>query len=147
MKITDSTVIKNGEQELIDAIIGDLDWGVMEEIFKKDHRLEIGEDVEYKSGDIIVYDNQVAYRLEFDVKVNLSIIVDREGNWLSLKSSQDFNEEEECKEDEERLSVEHDEESFPEQDLTIPPEEGMQERISRVASTAGDMIREMGDEI
>ena len=49
MKITDIEVIRNGEQELIDSINGDLDWESMDEIFRKTHRLEFGEDVEYKN--------------------------------------------------------------------------------------------------
>ena len=41
------------------------------------------EDVEYKSGDIIVHNNQIAYQLRFDVKVTLSVLLDREGNCIS----------------------------------------------------------------
>ena len=84
MKITNDEVIKTGEQELIDSINGELDWDVMEDIFKKQHQLEIGEDVEYRSGDLVVHENQVAYQLEFDVKVKLSILVDRDGNYLAF---------------------------------------------------------------
>jgi len=87
MKITDDEIIRNGEQDLIDAINGDLDWEVMEEIFQKEHSLAFGEDVEYKKGDIIVHDNQVAYRLEFDVKVNLSILLDRQGSFIAFTAN------------------------------------------------------------
>lgn len=87
MKITNYDVIKSGERELIDAITGDLDWGAIEEIIKEEHKLEIDENVEYKKGDIVVYNDQVAYKLEFDVKVVLSVLLDREGNYLSVTSS------------------------------------------------------------
>ncbi len=53
MKITDYEIIQNGEQELIDSINGDLDWEVMEDIFRKEHKLDFGEDVEYKRGDLV----------------------------------------------------------------------------------------------
>ncbi|MBU3946700.1 MAG: hypothetical protein KJ882_06500 [Proteobacteria bacterium] len=86
MKIIDGEVIRNGEQDLIDSINGDLDWGNVEEIFKQQHHMKIGDDVEYKHGDIVVYNDQVAYRLEFDVKVNFTVILDREGNCLSVKT-------------------------------------------------------------
>ena len=33
MKITDENDIKNGEKELIDTIIGELDWSAIEKIF------------------------------------------------------------------------------------------------------------------
>ena len=91
MKITDSEVIKSGEKELIDALTADLDWGAIEEIFRKEHRLGIEEDVEYRKGDIVIHDNQVAYELEFEVKVTLSVLLDREGNYISLTSSGDLD--------------------------------------------------------
>ena len=93
MKITNDEVIKTGEQELIDSINGELDWEVMEDIFKKQHQLEIGEDVEYRSGDLVVHANQVAYQLEFDVKVKLSILVDRDGNYLAFTNDSASEEE------------------------------------------------------
>lgn len=87
MKITDHEVIKTSEQELIDAITADLDWGAIEEVIRKKHNLEIEEDVEYKKGDIVVYNDQVAYKLEFNVNVILSVLLDREGNYISIASS------------------------------------------------------------
>ena len=89
MKITKADVIKGGERELIDSITADLDWSVMEEIFKKYHNLTIEEEVEYKQGDLVVHENRVAYKLDFDIKVRLSIVIDREGNYLSITHSGD----------------------------------------------------------
>jgi hypothetical protein len=88
MKITNADVIKSGEKDLIDSITADLDWGAIEEIFLTEHNLGIDEDIEYKKGDIIAHDNQVAYKLEFTVKVNLSILINRDGEYLSVKISE-----------------------------------------------------------
>jgi len=87
MKITDVEVIKNGEQDLIDGITADLDWTVLEKIFEGRHQLGLGEDVTYKKGDIVVHDNQIAYLLEFDITVPISIILDRSGNCLKIQST------------------------------------------------------------
>lgn len=87
MKITNADVIKSGEKDLIDSITADLDWGAIENIFLTEHNLGIDEDIEYKKGDIISYNNQVAYKLEFTVKVNLSVLINREGEYLSVKIS------------------------------------------------------------
>jgi hypothetical protein len=97
MKITNADIIKNGERDLIDAITADLDWGAIEEIFLKEHNLGIEEDIEYKSGDIIAIEDQIAYKLEFEVKVKLSIILDRNGDYISvaIKGKHDDNESEE----------------------------------------------------
>lgn len=85
MKITNAEVIKIGEKDLIDSITADLDWGAIESIFLTEHNLGIDEDIEYKKGDIISYNNQVAYKLEFAVKVNLSVLINRDGEYLSVK--------------------------------------------------------------
>ncbi|NLA73891.1 MAG: hypothetical protein GX846_00150 [Deltaproteobacteria bacterium] len=84
MKITNSEIIKNGEQELMDAITADLDWSAIEKIIMKEHNLGIEEDIEYRSGDIIAVNNQIAYKLSFEVKVNLSVLLDRNGDYLSV---------------------------------------------------------------
>ena len=91
MKITNSEVIKSGEQELIDGITGDLDWGAIEQIFRKEHKVGIREDVEFKRGDIVAHENQIVYRLEFEVKLDLSVFLDREGNYVSMTSSGDLD--------------------------------------------------------
>jgi len=170
MRITDSEVIKSGEQDLIDAITGDLDWGAIEEIFRRDHKLGIGEDVEYTKGDIVVYNNQVAYRLEFDVKIALSVLLDREGNYVSVTSSGDEHKKDEADENGmlgepeeqstqgdntesengyEKAMAEIDQSDHPENPDMIEQEpliEDSEEKISRVASQAGDMIAEMDDD-
>lgn len=84
MKITSVDVIKNGERDLMDAITADLDWGAMEKIFQERHNLSLEEEIEYKRGDIVVHDEQVAYRLDFVAKVTLSVLLDRDGNYLSI---------------------------------------------------------------
>jgi len=201
MKITDSEVIKSGEKELIDALTADLDWGAIEEIFRKEHRLGIEEDVEYRKGDIVVYNNHVAYELEFEVKVTLSVLLDREGNYISVTSSGDLDKtqdenKDELMEEPEELDEEPEEkvdndlegsidtggdlqtdnepektpadddvtesedeykEALAELDSTdnpkntdttqpVSPPEGSQEKISRMASQAGEMIAEINDE-
>ena len=87
VKITDSQVIKAGEKELIDTIIEDLDWDVIKEMFREKLDLQIQGDVEYRQGDIVVYDNQIAYQLDFDVKAMLSKLFDRSGNHLAFNTS------------------------------------------------------------
>jgi hypothetical protein len=87
MKITNAEVIKNGEKDLIDSITADLDWGAIEEIFLTEHNLGIDEDIEYKSGDIVAHESHVAYKLEFTVKVNLSVLISRDGEYLSVNIS------------------------------------------------------------
>ncbi len=149
MKITDSEVIKNAEKELIDAINADLDWGVIEETFKKEHKLGIEEDVEYKTGDIVVFDKQIAYKLEFEVKVMLSVLLDRDGNYISIKSSGDPEEiQDEQDEDEEALDKSDSPDNPGDDDMTQPvsPLKRSQKGFSKMASQAKEMIAEINEE-
>lgn len=92
MKITNLESIKNGERDLINAITGDLDRGNIEEIFKDKFNLGMRDHLEYKQGDIVIHDNQIAYKLDFEVKVAVSVLCDRSGNYLSLTTSEDISE-------------------------------------------------------
>lgn len=165
MKITNPEVIKNGESDLIDAITADMDWVAIEEVFGEKHKLNIDDNVEYKKGDIVVYNNQIAYKLEFDVKVNLSILLDRNGNYISVSTSLDpdnaevENEkslsDEPGQDDDERGSGS--EEALSEPDIHEPPEDinmgstasddkSSQEKISELAATAGEIMEQIEDE-
>jgi hypothetical protein len=152
MKITDSEVIKNAEKELIDAINADLDWGVIEETFKKEHKLGIEEDVEYKTGDIVVFDKQIAYKLEFEVKVMLSVLLDRDGNYISIKSSGDpediQDEQDEQDEDEEVLDKPDSPDNPEDDDMTqsVSPPKRPQKGFSKMASKAKEIIAEISEE-
>ena len=87
MKIANPEIIKKGEQELVKAIAPNVDWGVIKEIFRKDHNLELDDAVKYKAAEINIHDNRIAFSLDFEAKVNLSIKFDREGNYISVASS------------------------------------------------------------
>lgn len=165
MKITEQDVIKNGEQELIDAITADLDWGAIDRVFRKEHKLQIDENVEYKKGDIVVYNDRVAYQLDFDVKVILSVFLDREGNYISITSSGDLNElkdkaandlSDENEKSEPKLEDGYEDvlsepkaKAAPDIDemspISLNPEKP-QKKISEISSQAGAMIPEIKDE-
>lgn len=164
MKITNHDVIKSGEKELIDAITADLDWGAIEEICREKHKLKIEENVEYKKGDIVVYNDQVAYKLEFNVNVILSVLLDREGNHMCVTSSGDLGKLQDKNEDEllnEKTKPEKESEdsykaALSEFDSAITAEnngdnssksnaDDPQEKISKMASQAGEMISEIED--
>ena len=67
MKVTDSDAIKNSEKDLIDAIAGELDWEAIEHLFQEKHNLILEDELEYKKGDIVIHNNQIAYKLDFDI--------------------------------------------------------------------------------
>jgi hypothetical protein len=170
VKITNSEIIKNGERELIDTITGDLDWHTIEQVVRERHKLTIQDDIEYKQGDLIVHDNQVAYRLDFDIKVTLSVIFDRNGNCLSLTTDGDsrrapettaperprFNTVAENPEDlfleemdADNIYANDTKSLMPEMYDTPPdikPEKNPQENISQMASHIAEMISQINED-
>ncbi|THB74413.1 MAG: hypothetical protein D3926_22255 [Desulfobacteraceae bacterium] len=79
MKITDPEIIKTGEKDLIDAVKDDLDWDALKDILKDKISQAV---LESKDGQIIVHDNQVAFKINFELKLSGSLMFDREGNYL-----------------------------------------------------------------
>lgn len=87
VKVTDSDTIKSSENNLIDGLIGELDWQVIEALLREKYHLRLHDDVAYKSGDIIVHDRKIAYKLDFDVRVTLSLYVGRDGECFDIRAS------------------------------------------------------------
>eukprot|EP01156_Anaeramoeba_ignava_P017673 Anaeramoba_ignava/a89801_13.p4 GENE.a89801_13~~a89801_13.p4 ORF type:complete len:106 (-),score=8.10 a89801_13:2005-2322(-) len=65
------------------------------------HGFSVQEDIIYKDGNLIVYKNDIAYKFEFEVKVPLSVIFNREGDCLeiSTRAPEDKDQSEEDTED------------------------------------------------
>ncbi len=87
MKITDAESIKDGENEFIDSLTSELDWQAIETILKEKYNLKLHDDVAFKNGDIVVHGKNIAYKLDFDVRVTLSLVIDRDGECVDIKAS------------------------------------------------------------
>ena len=86
MKIVNADTIQTGEKDFIDAINAELDWMAIEKMILEKHKLQLQDEVCYKQGDIVVHDNQIAYRLDFDITVSLSLTFNREGDCLNIET-------------------------------------------------------------
>ena len=95
MKLTDPDIIKEGEKDLIDAIKDDLDLDSINEIIKDKLKVK---DLESKGGKIIVHNNEVAFQIEFELRLNGSLMFDRDGNYIPDDNSVDVIEEPELQE-------------------------------------------------
>jgi hypothetical protein len=87
MKIANPEAIRIGEKALADAIASNFDRSVIQKIFKRVHNLDVGEDVRCKNASMGVHGEEVAYSMDFEVLVNLSVFLDRSGNFISVSSS------------------------------------------------------------
>ncbi len=79
MKITDPGIIKDGEKDLIDAVKDDLDLDAVKEIIEKKMTAAA---LSSKGGEIVVHNNEIAFRLDFDVQLSGSLMFDRKGNYI-----------------------------------------------------------------
>jgi len=88
MKLTDPDIIKEGEKELIDAIKDDLDLDSIHEIIKEKLKIK---NLESKGGKIIVHNNEVAFKIDFELSLNGSLLFDRNGNHISDDDKADID--------------------------------------------------------
>lgn len=87
MRVADPEAIRKGEKALADAIASNFDRSVIQEIFKKVHNLDVGEDIKCKNASMVVHGDTVAYSMSLEVLVNLSVFLDRSGSFISISSS------------------------------------------------------------
>lgn len=87
MKLTNPESIQKSEKEFIDTINAELDWDVIEQMLLDKHNFEVQDDIEYKDGNLIVYNNEIAYKFDFQIKVPLSVIFNRGGECLSMSTT------------------------------------------------------------
>ncbi len=87
MRVADPEAIRKGEKALADAIASNFDRSVIQEIFKKVHNLDVGEDIKCKNASMVVHGDTVAYSMSLEVLVNLSVFLDRSGKFISISSS------------------------------------------------------------
>ncbi len=110
MKITDSQVIRDGEKELINAVKDEIDPEKIRELIA--HKLSKG-NLKARDGEIVIHNNQIAFRLDFEMQFTGSILLDREGNLLS--------------DEVEELQTPIDEESLDDDDVLISDDEHSEE--------------------
>ncbi len=87
MRVANPDAIRKGEKALAEAIASNFDRSVVQKIFKRVHNLDVGEDIKCKNASMGVHGEKIAYSMDFEVLVNLSVYLDRSGNFISISSS------------------------------------------------------------
>ena len=135
MKITKSDdMIQTSEKDLIDTLNAELDWEVIEKMILEKHKFTIQEDVGYKDGDLVVYKDQIAYKLDFDIKVGFSITFGRNGECLEITTTGET----ESVESEGGTSKNSEGENFLE-DMSLKDD------LTGMASNLADMMRDVNN--
>jgi hypothetical protein len=89
MKLTKPEILQEHEKDFIDAINAELDWDAIEKLLLEKHCFTLQEEIDYKAGDLVVYDNHIAYKFDFEIKVPLSVIFNRNGDCLKMSTLRD----------------------------------------------------------
>ena len=147
MKLTSPDNIAESEKEFIDTINAELDWEAIEKMLLEKHQFTLQEEIDYKDGDLIVHNDDIAYKFNFEIKVPLSVIFDREGECLEISTMRDdFESEPET----ETLNEDEKEALMPEDNDEIIPDDNLlpEDKVGQMASNIADMISEIneGDE-
>lgn len=162
MKLTNPETIQESEKDFIDNINAELDWEAIEKLLLDKHNFTLQEEIDYKDGDLIVYKDDIAYKFDFEIKVPLSVIFNREGDCLEISTiREDFEDDDEIVELEEVSSddqlsetaeseVDSNVETEPDEssDSQISDPVNKDDKVARMASDIAEMISEInqGDE-
>ncbi len=77
---TGSDIMENAKREMIEQIRASIDMDRLREVFLEQYSVEVGDDIDYKSGDIVIHDEKIAVELEYEVLLSLSVLIDSDGN-------------------------------------------------------------------
>lgn len=135
MKITNPEFIQESEKEFIDTINAELDWDTIEQMLLDRHNFAVQDDIEYKDGNLIVHNNEIAYKFEFEIKVPLSVIFNRNGECLSMSTARA----------EEDLENDEDLESPNPSASQTPDGEPDKNKVEEMAVEIADLISEINN--
>lgn len=131
MKLTNPEIIQESEKEFIDTINAELDWDAIEKMLFEKHSFTLQDEIDYKNGDLIVYNDNIAYKFDFEIKVPLSVIFNRQGECLEISTLRDdFKEESE-------------DDLLHEENTTHPISPEQDDKVAQMASNIADMISEI----
>ena len=91
-KIIDPEIIEIRKAEFLDSVSVAINNKEVTELFRKRYQLETVDKIIYKKGEIMVLNDHVAYQFLYEADVILSILMDREGNYIKFsKENHDMN--------------------------------------------------------
>jgi hypothetical protein len=83
-QIFDSGYLKQSVKELSQTIADSLNKDQLRDLLEKEYGLKINNSLEFKTGRLTIYNDEVIYILEFEAQLNFDLLINRDGNFLSL---------------------------------------------------------------
>ena len=72
---------------LMEKLKSNIQLDQIKAICKHQHFIETIDKIDFKNGDIVTHDGEVAFKLDFNISYNLSILVDRKGKLINAYRS------------------------------------------------------------
>jgi hypothetical protein len=89
MQLVEPKVISKEEKILFHSMNAVLEPETVKKIFWEKYNLDLLQKTDFNEGDIVIFDNQVAFRLAFDAHVSFSILIDRYGKYIGFANQND----------------------------------------------------------
>jgi hypothetical protein len=92
LKLIDHNALKTSEQKLIDLIVLNLNWKSVRKAIKSHFNIEVLKDITVDSGNLVILNNEIAFKLNMGPQTGVSISIDRSGTLIEISSSESLNE-------------------------------------------------------
>ena len=90
MKILDSELIKKEENSLLTAMNASFDSRDIQKAFEDRHNVPLTGTTILKNSDIVIYNDDVAFKFGFYTTVTFSIMINRDGDYAGLTCDNQF---------------------------------------------------------
>ncbi|HHC25031.1 MAG TPA: hypothetical protein ENK58_06415 [Desulfobacterales bacterium] len=81
-KVANTQAIEKAKSDLIENVKKALDLKEIRQILEDQHNLEISDDIEVNKGETVIHNNQIVYKMEFEVLLSLSVLLDSNGDYI-----------------------------------------------------------------
>ena len=148
MKLAKPENIAQNEKEFIDTINAELDWEAIEKLLFKQHQFTLQEEIDYQDGSLVIHNDDIAYKFNFEIKVPLSIILNREGKCLKLSTTRDDFEEEIDRYEDDNIDVVYDKNNTSIHPNAINQDENLisDSKTEQLGSNIANMIVQINQE-
>ena len=83
-RLISDDAFQKGERDLMDIVTSSLDWEVVERLLEEKYGLSLQDDIEFKEGKLTVKEDSIAYQMDFQARITLSLMIGRDGRCVDV---------------------------------------------------------------
>ena len=89
MKLVDANIVGKAEAQFFDKMSSEMDLGIIGKLFRKNKNLQLSGEAEFQALDVLVHNNQIAFKFDYTVNAYFSIFIDRSGSFVGMEETAD----------------------------------------------------------